>query len=311
MGTDTLRGRLLIALFVLAGSTSCGGDDDSAVASTTAPNGGTAITTSTGPPTTGSAPTTTLINVTTTGSAPTTTLVEVTTTVIGTAVGGSSGGIGPGETNSYSEAVRNADGTCSGWVGPGGQWTSGLASGAAVRFLDDDGNEIGRGQVGTSSFQDVDPSGGGQWNCLFPFEGEVVGEPTTLRIQVADLPPWRAHPDPTAAGTWIVSVDTSVRVEAVPQCVQPPAVDSVSTPFAVGLYWSEGLASVCGAGFTIADVERPCRPPDVASERVVAVVLAEDPATVVEDAGGPGIDSSELAIGTPVVVHIATGRPCG
>jgi hypothetical protein len=180
-----------------------------------------------------------------------------------------------------------------------------------VRFFDDDGNEIGSGQVGTTSFEDVSPDGSGKWNCLFPFEGEVVGEPASLRIQVADLPPWRAVPDPADPSRWVVSVDTMVRVDVVSQCVDAPTGDSVRTPLAVGLYWSEGLGNVCDSGFTIAEVERPCRPPDAASERVLSVVLADDPAIVIEDAGGPGIDPAELDVGTSVVVRVATGRPCG
>ena len=50
-----------------------------------------------------------------------TTLPVVTSTVTGTAVAGNSGGVGPDQTDSFSEAVRNEDGTCSGWAGPG-QW---------------------------------------------------------------------------------------------------------------------------------------------------------------------------------------------
>jgi hypothetical protein len=297
---------LAVALVVLA---SCGGDDDTAGPTSSGGNDTTPTTDTTDTTT----DTTVTPDVTTTAPpvASTTTLAQVTTTVIGTAVGGSSGGIGPGETNTFSEAVRNADGSCSGWDGPGGQWTAGLESGAAVRFLDDDGNQIGSGQVGTSAFQDVDPDGGGQWNCLFPFDGEVIGAPTSLRIQVADLPPWRARPDPADPSRWVVSVDTSVQVDAIPQCSEPSPNDFVQTPFAVGLFWSEGLANVCGAGFTIADVERPCRPPQAASERVLSVVLAADPATVVEDASGPVADPSQLVVGTPVIVRVATGRPCG
>lgn len=302
---------LPVALSMLVALGACGGDDTAGPTTPTVAPSTTDL-----PPTTDTTDTTDTTSGTTatTSAGPTstaTTLVQVTTTIIGTAVGGSSGGIGPGETNSYSEAVRNADGTCSGWSGPGGQWTSGLESGAAVRFLNDDGVEIGRGQIGTTSFEDVDPNGGGRWNCLFPFQGEVTGEPTELRIQVADLPPWRARRDPASPDRWVVSVDTTVQVDVVATCVDPPAVDAVSTPFAVGQYWSEGLASVCGSGLTIAGVERPCRPPDVASERVMSVVLADDPTAVVEDAAGPGLDTSALTVGTPVIVRVATGQPCG
>ena len=80
--------------------------------------------------------------VTTTGAAPDTTFAQVTSTVVGTAVAGNSGGVGAGQTNTFSEAVRNEDGTCSGWVGPGGQtWTEGLESGAPVTFLADDDSD--------------------------------------------------------------------------------------------------------------------------------------------------------------------------
>ena len=85
----------------------------------------------------------------------------------------------------------------------------------------------------------------------------------------------------------------------------------MQTPLAVGSYWDEGLSSVCFSGFAVAQVERTCRPAQIGSERVVSVVLADDPSVVIVDASGPGVDPTDLEVGTPVVVRVATGRPCG
>jgi len=310
MGSAVKRAWLASATTValVVGVAGCGSSDDTGGAATDPPVAE-ATTTIAGAATTIPGAATTVAQNTTPTVA--TTLPEVTTTIIGTAVGGNSGGVGSDQTNSFSEAVRNADGTCSGWAGPGGQWTQGLESGAPVRFFDDAGNEIGRGQVGTSFFEDADP-GTEQWNCFFPFEGVVSGTPDVLRIQVADLPPWRARPDPADPSRWVVSVDTVVRVDAILECSPPDlSGDTVGTWQAVRQFWANAFPSLCSAGLVIADVQRPCRPPGFGSEAVLLVTRADDPGVVLEDAAGLQVDPAELAVGTEVVVHVATGRPCG
>jgi hypothetical protein len=268
-----------------------------------------------GPVTTTPGPTPTTATATTAPAttAPAPTFAQVTTTVVGTAVAGNSGGVGTDQTNTFSEAVRNADGTCSGWVGPGGgTWTQGLDSGAPVTFLADDGTQIGSGQLGTSVWEDVDPSGNEQWNCTFPFEGAVAGQPETFRIQVADLPPWRARVDPRDSTRFVVSVDTEARFDVFSECTEPlTGFTEVSEFSVVGQFWANGIPSVCSSGLVVVDIERPCRPPEFASEHIIAVTRADDPSVVIEDASGFVADASTLAVGTEVVVHVVTGRPCG
>jgi hypothetical protein len=86
---------------------------------------------------------------------PVETVPTVTVDVTGTAVAGNSGGVGKEQTQTLSETIRNDDGSCSGWEGPGdaGQWTQGLEVGAPVQILDPDTDEqIGNGSVTASSW---------------------------------------------------------------------------------------------------------------------------------------------------------------
>jgi hypothetical protein len=294
-------GALVVAGLVLAG---CQRDDPDAAATTTAPPG-TAVPGTTVPGTTvpdgGS----------TTDAEPDPTFAQVTTTVIGVAVAGNSGEVG--SASGFSETVRNADGTCSGQVGPDGQqWTQGLETGAPVTFLADDGTPIGSGQITTSAWEDVDPSGNEQWNCTFSIEGEVTGQPDSFKIQVAGLEPWRAHADPRDPARFVVSVDTTARFDVFSECTEPPTGLTEVFEFAVvGEFWADGIPRVCDSGLVVVDIERPCRPAEFASEYIIAVTRADDPSIVIEDASGFAADTSQLAVGTEVVVHVAIGRPCG
>lgn len=247
----------------------------------------------------------------TTAAEPDTTFAQVTTTVIGVAVAGNSGGVG--SASEYSETVRNADGTCSGKVGPDGQtWTQGLENGAPVAFLADDGTRIGSGLITASSWEDVDPSGNEQWNCSFAIEGEVTGQPESFLVQVADLGSWRAHADPRDPARFVVSVDTTARFDVFTECTEPPTGLTEVTVFSVvGQYWANGIPIVCDSGLVVVDIERPCRPANFASEHIIAVTRADDPSIVIEDASGFVADTSALAVGTEVVVHVVIGRPCG
>lgn len=306
-----------IAVVVLVAASGCGGDDDPTDAGTTADPGTTASdgdTTAPPPDDTGDpAGTSPTGDTGATTTAPVETFPTVMTTVVGAAVGGSAGDVGPGSTDPFSEAVRNEDGTCSGWAGPGGGWTQGLESGAPVVFLARDSDaQIGTGAVGTSRFEDVG-SDREQWNCIFPFEGTIEGTPESYRIKVADLPPWVVVPNPSDPSQWIVSIDTSVQLDSFTECATPgDGVTAVAAWDSVGTYWSRGIPQqICGSGLAVARVERPCRPPGIASEHIVKVTRADDPAVVLEDASGLLVDPAELLPGTEVVVHVATGRPCG
>ena len=284
------------------------GSTSVSVATTAVPPTGTASATTSGGATT--TPTTAPTTAASTTSPPQSTFATVTSDVVGTAVGGNSGGEGVGQTNTFSETIRNPDGTCSGWDGPGGAWTQGLESGAAVVFLDADTDvQIGTGQLGTSSWSDVDPSGNEQWNCTFPFSGTVDGTPSRFRMKVADLAPWTLRADPTAPGAFVASVNTVVQVDVFGECSDPPQFTEVGQWSAVGEYWSNGIPSLCNSGLAVVDVERPCRPEGVGSDYIVAVTSAAD-GTVIEDRGGLHVQPAELAPLTPVVVHVATGRPC-
>jgi hypothetical protein len=242
-----------------------------------------------------------------------TTIPVVSSDIVGVAVAGNSGGIGEGETDSFSEAIRNEDGSCSGWAGRDvdGPWTAGLESGASFVVLPRDGHEvIGEGTLGTSSFENVGTDAEPQWMCSFPFSGTVDGAPQEFLIKVADLDPWLVRTDPTKPGQFVSSVNTVASADYFGSCTDQ-AASPVSAWNAVGTYWSVGLPNLCGAGLKIADIERPCRGPREASDYVVKVVSAEDPNVVYEDDRGLQVDPATLAPGTQVVVLIATGRPCG
>lgn len=258
----------------------------------------TVATTTTAPPTT----------------APPETLPVVTSTVTGTAVAGNSGGVGPDQTDSFSEAVRNEDGTCSGWAGPGDgeTWTSGLEVGAPVRILDGTTNqEIGTGSVVSSSFADVDPGDREQWNCYFAFSATVTGAPEVFQVAIANLEPWVARPDPARSGEFVASVNTVADPALFSQCTDEDFGDAVTEWSAAGQFWSNGISSICSNGLHIEALDRPCRPPNIASDHVISVLRFDDQSVVLEDITGLLVDPATLEPGTPVVVRIATGRPCG
>lgn len=272
----------------------------------------------TGGPTTATAPGTTLATTPATTlepatTAPPDTLPVVTSTINGTAVAGNSGGVGADQTDSFSEAVRNEDGTCSGWDGPGGDaWTAGLEVGAPVRILDGTTNqEIGTGSVVSSSFTDVDPGDREQWVCTFAFSATVTGAPTVFQVGVANLAPWVARADPTRPGEFVASVNTVADPAFFTHCTDDDFGVEVTAWSAAGLYWSDGISSVCSNGLHIEALDRPCRPRDVGSDHVISVVRFDDPSVVLEDTSGLLVDPATLEPGTPVVVRIATGRPCG
>ena len=242
------------------------------------------------------------------------TVPVVTIEVEGTAVGGNSGGVGREQTQTLSESIRNQDGTCSGWEGPGdgGLWTLGLEVGASVEILDrDSGEQIGEGRITASAWTDVDPSDDEQWDCTFVFKGTVSKAVDAIKIKVADLNPWLALPDPTNAGQYVASVDTKIEISRLDSCTSHEAGQPVfDWGRAVGEFWADGVGALCFNGLIVSEVKRVCRPPDVASEYVVAVRSADDPTVVYEDASGQLLDASTLPADTKVIVDVATGRPC-
>lgn len=246
-------------------------------------------------------------------TAPDETLPASTVTVVGAAVGGNSGGEGEGSTNSYSEVVREADGSCRGWAGPGdaGKWTTGLQEGAPVTFLARDTDDVlGTGTIGASRAIAVDTGGVERWMCTFEFTAELTGDPETFRIQVAELDPWVARPDASQPGAFVASVNTEASFELFSECTDPQYGDSVFDFNVVGQYWSDGIPSVCFAGLDVVGIDRPCRPPTIASDHIIAVLDAADPSIVFEDESGLVADLSTLTPGTKAIVVVATGRPC-
>jgi hypothetical protein len=240
------------------------------------------------------------------------TVPVVSSDIVGVAVAGNSGGIGADQTDSFSEAVRNEDGSCSGWAGRDvtPPWTQGLESGAPFFILArESGTILGEGTLGTSSFVNVGVDNE-QWVCLFPFAATIDGNPQEFMIKVANLDPWLVRPDPSQPGSFVSSVNTVASAEKIPECATP-GTGPITEWDAVGQYWSDGLQSLCSAGVTVADIERPCRGPREGSDYVVKVVSATDPNVVYEDDRGLQVDPATLAPGTQAVVLIATGRPCG
>lgn len=242
-----------------------------------------------------------------------TTTPVVTIEIVGTAVAGNSGGEGEGATQTLSETVRNTDGTCSGWKGPGdaGLWTEGLEVGAPVQILDRETDaHIGDGKITASSWADVDPSNHEQWNCTFSFSGTVSHQVEAFKIKVADLAPWVTRPDPTKPGSFIASVDTQIELSRISNCTDREAGQPISEWQAVGQFWVDGLSTLCANGLVVEKIQRPCRPPNAGSEYITVVRSAADPNVIYEDAGGLRIDASTLAPDTKVIVDVATGRPC-
>ena len=239
------------------------------------------------------------------------TIPQLTSTIEGTAGSGSSGGIGEDQTNSFSESVRNADGTCSGWSNDlvPAPWTNGLVAGAPFVILAaQDDTVLGQGNMGTSSYRDVGTDGQQQWLCEFPFSATIQGaKPAKFRIKVADLEPWVVSKDGNSE-RYIASVNTQADPSLIEQCANPDA--SEVTPWnVVGTYWSNGVQDLCFSGVS-PTIKRICRGPNQGSEYITKVTQADAENVVYEDASGLLVDVSTFAVGTPVWVFVATARPC-
>lgn len=244
---------------------------------------------------------------------PATTPPVVATIVLGGIVGGSSGGVGEGSTDSASEVVRNEDGSCSGWDGRrGGGWTSEIQSGAPFSILDAvTGEVLGTGTLATSWTENVASGGDEQWQCWFPFEVEASRPAEQYAVQVGGNEPWVLAPNPQHPGELLAPIDTPIDPGAVSGCEGGELPPSVSEWSSVGQYWNNGMSSLCFAGLTIGAIRGSCSPPGIAADRIVSVAEAEHREIVYEDAQALLVDPSAVAPGTAVVVTIATGVPCG
>ena len=241
------------------------------------------------------------------------TLPEVITEIAGSAVAGNSGGVGPDQTETRSEAVRLADGTCVGWAGPGNgsPWTLGLDVGASISVLDRKlDTVIGSGTIINAEAEDVDPTDGEQWQCRFGFSAKVKGSPQTFRIKVADLQFWVVNADPSRPGEFTTSVSTEASPLIFPDCTDDDFGTAVGEWTVVGQFWADGIPTLCFNGLDVVKIERPCRPANIASDNIITVVDAENPDIVYEDATGLLVDVTTLVPGTKVAVRVATGRPC-
>ena len=156
------------------------------------------------------------------------------------------------------------------------------------------GNQIGTGSVSTSFFEDADPAptngtatSRSRVRCRASPRSSTSRSPTCRRGG-------RFATRPTRRGGSAL-VDTQVQVEALPAC-NPPNLggDTVGTWQAVRQFWANGIASLCGAGLVVADVERPCRQRGFGSEAVVLVTRADDPSVVIEDGDGIQVELAEL-----------------
>ena len=314
---DVVR-RVASCILVLLSAAGCVSSESRSAGDTTAPiTAPSSDSPVTDPTDTGSVPDETLVDssIVVAGGpvAPTEVLPASTITVVGTAVGGNSGGEGEGSTNTFSEVVRESDGSCRGWAGPGdaGAWTTGLEEGAPVTYLARETNDVlGTGTLGPGRAVAVDTNGVERWMCTFDFTAELTGAPETFRIKVADLDPWVARPDASRPGAFVASVNTEASFAGFAECTDEEFGDAIFDFSVVGQYWSDGIPSVCFAGFDVVGIDRPCRPPTIASDHIIAVIDAEDPSIVYENESGVQVDLATLAPGTKAIVVVATGRPC-
>jgi hypothetical protein len=312
---------LAACLLVLA---ACGGSSNDTAAPTSADESTTAPgTDAPGADTTAPTDTTAGPNEETTVPAPppTTTIPVVKVTLVGAVVGGNSGGIGEGQTDTYSDTVmEDGDGddspsegdTCRGWGDPdrNGAWTQALREGAEVKVLDAaDGRQVGVGTLGVGRPSNLDP-GENQWQCSLSFDIPEVEEAEAYLLQVDGLGPWAAVPNPAKPGELIVTVLTA-SAKQIEQCQSAELPEEIfEVPEVYGRYWSLAFRSLCDAGFRIANIRRRCHPASLATGAVLTVVDANDANRVYLDSGGPQLDPVPEP-GTPVVVTLSSAVPCG
>ncbi|MGD9705069.1 MAG: hypothetical protein AB7Q42_11430 [Acidimicrobiia bacterium] len=249
---------------------------------------------------------------------PETTPPAVSTVVLGGVVGGSSGGVGEDSTDSASEVVRNEDGSCTGWDGrrDGGAWTAEFAPGATVTILDSaTDEEIGTGEIVEGVAENVATTDDDeQWQCWLRFEATATRPAEQYAIRVGGARPVALAADPTRDGFVIGSISTPADSLALDACADADSLPEVVGDWsAVGQYWNNGVSSLCFAGLTVPEgaIERTCRPAGIASDHVVSVVDARDPSIVYDDASGLQVDPATLEPGTPVIVNVSNGIPCG
>ncbi len=128
-------------------------------------------------------------------TAPATTLPVATATFVGLVVGGSGGGVGEGQTDTLSEVVREEDGSCAGWDGPGGGWTAGVKDGGEVKVFAESkgGKALANGHLGPGRAVDVDPPNE-QWQCELGFTIDAVPKADHYFVEVGGCPASRPVP---------------------------------------------------------------------------------------------------------------------
>jgi hypothetical protein len=228
-----------------------------------------------------------------------------TVTVVGVSVAGNGGGTSEGSTQTFSETVREDDGSCRGWSGPGGVWTSGVVEGAVVQVFDASGATLlGTGSLGAGRADEI---GENQWQCEFSWEVTVTPA-DAYTVSIAGL---SAQPAAVVDGRLVVSIPTSTTLDAVSACEDATGPRTEWPASVVGQFWVDAIASVCFSGWVV-DIDRVCRPPTVASEYVAVVRTPGDSATVLDD-GVLGVDAIQAFAGRggdTVIVEVATGTPC-
>ena len=167
---------------------------------------------------------------------------------------------------------------------------------------------LAKGTLGPGKATDVDPPNE-QWQCTLQFSIDAVPKADRYWAEVDSLARVEARPDPDSGGALVIPMSTRAKADLVSACTDPQLPASVGSWSSVGQYWSQGIPSVCSAGLRISRLERVCRPSNIASDRVVAVVDAGD-GTVFEDASGLKVDPATLTAGTVVIVRVATAYPC-
>ncbi len=175
-----------------------------------------------------------------------TTIPRPTATFVGVVVGGNSGGVGEGSTDSLSDTVRLDDGTCRGWTPGGqGQWTGDLRGGATIEVLDGRTKKVlGKGELGVGEPADVNPNGDEQWQCSLSFDIPSVPVAKSYLVRVGGLDRWEAHPDPTKPNQFVVTVQEA-STKLVPDCQQVPSTAVSTWDSVVGRYWSLGVRTLC------------------------------------------------------------------
>jgi hypothetical protein len=168
------------------------------------------------------------------------------------------------------------------------------------------GDVLATGHLGPGKAVDVDPPNE-QWQCELGVTIDAVPKAEHYFVEVGGLPRVEAKPGPD--GALVIPVNTNASADRLSSCVDEQLPEGVGEWSSVGQYWSQGLPSICSAGLRVNEIKRVCRPPDIASDRVVAVLSTND-GTVLENGDGLQVDVGTLEPGQLVDVQVSTAYPC-